>query len=127
MLKLTIEHVTSRHQFGRALGSFQAVKQGLADTRAWQECADLAADAAQEDPGIEAALVAKALAGRFFRSAAENCQQYLGGMGFTWEHPFHTFLRRGLILEQLLGSAVSARSELGSTFKAGAMPSLSAI
>ncbi|WP_020108362.1 acyl-CoA dehydrogenase family protein [Nocardia sp. 348MFTsu5.1] len=127
MLELAVEHVSSRNQFGRALGSFQAVKQGLADTRAWQECADLSADAAPENPGIEAALVASSLAGRFFRSAAENCQQYLGGMGFTWEHPFHTFLRRGLILERLLGSSAEARSELGATFKAGAMPALSAI
>lgn len=127
MLELTVEHVSSRSQFGRPLGSFQAVKQGLADTRAWKECADLSSDAAPEDPGIQAALVAKSLAGRFFRSAAENCQQYLGGMGFTWEHPFHTFLRRGLILERLLGSSAQARSELGATIRSGAMPSLSAI
>ncbi|AII10918.1 acyl-CoA dehydrogenase family protein [Rhodococcus opacus] len=124
MLALTVDHVSSRSQFGHQLGSFQAVKHGLADTRVWQECAELAAAAAWEDPEIEASLLAKSLSGRFFRSAAENCQQYLGGMGFTWEHPFRGLLRRGLILEQLVGTTHAVYTHLGATLKTGAMPTL---
>ncbi|OUS92237.1 acyl-CoA dehydrogenase family protein [Rhodococcus sp. NCIMB 12038] len=124
MLAATVEHVSSRKQFGRELGSFQAVKHALADTRVWQECAELAADAAWESATPQAAILAKTLSGRFFRSAAENCQQLLGGMGFTWEHSFHRYLRRGLILEQLLGTSAELRAELGATVKSGDMPVL---
>jgi len=127
MLALAVEHVASRKQFGRALGSFQSVKHGLADTRVWQETAELAVVAGWEQSDPEAAAMAKLLAGRFFRSAAENCQQYLGGMGFTWEHPFHTFLRRGLILEQLLGTTATLRTELGGALRAGTMPVIGAL
>jgi hypothetical protein len=124
MLAATVEHVSSRKQFGRELGSFQAVKHTLADTRVWQECAELASDAAWESNTPQAAILAKTLSGRFFRSAAENCQQLLGGMGFTWEHSFHRYLRRGLILEQLLGTSAELRAELGATVKSGDMPVL---
>jgi hypothetical protein len=124
MLAATVEHVSSRKQFGRELGSFQAVKHALADTRVWQECAELASDAAWESNTPQAAILAKTLSGRFFRSAAENCQQLLGGMGFTWEHSFHRYLRRGLILEQLLGTSAELRAELGATVKSGDMPVL---
>ncbi|MDT2005770.1 acyl-CoA dehydrogenase [Rhodococcus opacus] len=124
MLDLAVEHVSTRKQFGRHLGSFQAVKHGLADTRVWQEAAELAAVAGWDQGDPEAAALAKSLACRFFRSAAENCQQYLGGMGFTWEHPFHTFLRRGLILEQLLGTSAVLRTQLGKALRAGTMPAI---
>lgn len=127
MLTATVDHVSSRKQFGRELGSFQAVKHALADTRVWQECAELAADAAWEGDAAEASILAKSLSGRFFRSAAENCQQLLGGMGFTWEHSFHRYLRRGLILEQLLGSCAALRTELGTAVKSGDMPGLASL
>ncbi|MFC9556317.1 acyl-CoA dehydrogenase family protein [Rhodococcus sp. NPDC056960] len=127
MLTATVDHVTSRKQFGRELGSFQAVKHALADTRVWQECAELAADATWESSAVEAPILAKSLSGRFFRSAAENCQQLLGGMGFTWEHSFHRYLRRGLILEQLLGTSAGLRVELGAGVKSGDMPVLASL
>lgn len=127
ILTATVDHVRSRKQFGRELGSFQAVKHALADTRVWQECAELATDAAWETSAAEAPILAKSLSGRFFRSAAENCQQLLGGMGFTWEHSFHRYLRRGLILEQLLGTSACLRTELGAGVKRGDMPVLASL
>lgn len=119
MLRLTVEHVTTREQFGQPLGAFQAVKHKLADVRLWQEVATLSAAAAWEDGGAESAALAKAAACRFTRTARESCQQLLGGMGFTWEHPFHTYLRRALTLEPLLGGAAAQHQQLGEGLRGG--------
>ncbi|MWA03235.1 acyl-CoA dehydrogenase [Actinomadura sp. LD22] len=127
MLAGAVEHVGTREQFGRRLGAFQAVKHALADVRLWQECAELAAEASWEDDPVEPARLAKILAGRFVRTAAANCQQVLGGMGFTWEHEFHRYLRRGLLLEPLLGSAARLRADLGSRLRTDGVPKLSAL
>jgi hypothetical protein len=124
MLASALEHVKTREQFGRPLGSFQAVQHALADVRVWFECAQLAAEAAWEDDRPEAAELAKILSGRLFRTAAANCQQVLGGMGFTWEHEFHRYLRRGLVLEPLLGSAAHLRVVLGSRVRTTGVPQL---
>lgn len=129
MLDLAIEHVTSREQFGRSLGSFQAVKHKLADVRLWQEAASFAADAAWEADRdtdmVDAAILAKLTANRFCRLAREHCQQVLGGMGFTWEHSFHRYARRALLLEPLLGDANALHAMLGSRIKAtGTLPRL---
>jgi len=113
MLAMTVEHVTSRQQFGSAIVKFQVVRHKLADVRLWLEVAQLAADAAWEDEGPTSAVMAKLLAGRLAREARVNCQQLLGGMGFTWEHPFHRYLRRALLLEHLLGDAANLRVHLG--------------
>jgi len=141
MLAMTVEHVTSREQFGRPLASFQVVKHKLADVRLWQETAELAAEAAWETHGsgesdvlyslddeVDTARLAKLLAARFVRVARENCQQLLGGMGFTWEHAFHRYLRRSIVLEPLLGGAGDLRGELGLAIKArGAMSGVSGL
>lgn len=124
MLVCAVDHVTTREQFGRKLAGFQAVKHALADVRVWQECAELAAEAAWEDHSPDSARIAKVLAGRFVRTAAANCQQVLGGMGFTWEHEFHRLLRRVLVLEPLLGSAARLRVTLGSQLRAEGVPRL---
>jgi hypothetical protein len=141
MLAMTVDHVTSREQFGRPLASFQVVKHKLADVRLWQETAELAAEAAWETHGsgesdipdgvddeVETARLAKLLAARFVRAARENCQQLLGGMGFTWEHDFHRYLRRSIVLEPLLGGGADLRGELGVAIKArGAMSGVSGL
>jgi alkylation response protein AidB-like acyl-CoA dehydrogenase len=124
MLTMAVEHVNTRHQFGHLLGSFQAVKHALADVRVWQDCAEQACEAAWEDSLPESAQLAKILAGRFVRTAAANCQQVLGGMGFTWEHPFHRYLRRALLLEPVLGSAAQLRGCLGARLRAAGLPRL---
>jgi hypothetical protein len=124
MLELALEHVRTREQFGRPLAALQAVKHALADVRLWLEVAQLAADAAWEDGLPESAELAKILAGRCIRVAAANCQQVMGGMGFTWEHPFHRYVRRGLLLEPLLGSAAVLRGELGGRVRTDGVPQL---
>ncbi|MDO3402748.1 acyl-CoA dehydrogenase family protein [Mycolicibacterium neoaurum] len=119
MLSMTVEHVTDRHQFNQPLGSFQAVKHQLADVHLWQQAAILTAAAAWEDQGAPSAALAKASAVRFSRTARATCQQLLGGMGFTWEHDFHRYLRRALTLEPLLGNASALHRELGAALRAG--------
>jgi len=59
--------------------------------------------------------MAKAVAGRSARTVARHSQQVLAGIGFTTEHPFHTYLRRVLVLDQLLGSARTLTTSLGAT------------
>lgn len=126
MLDLAVDHVRSRTQFGRPLASFQAVKHRLADVRLWQECARLAADAAWESAGTgdehTAAAVAKSTANRFTRLAREHCQQVLGGMGFTWEHDLHRYVRRALVVEPWFGSTPQLRTQLGRTIQAQGGP-----
>jgi hypothetical protein len=124
MLAIALEHVSTREQFGRPLASFQAVKHALADVSVWLDCAELGAQAAWEDRSPESAQLAKILAGRLIRVASANCQQVLGGMGFTWEHPFHLYLRRALLLEPLLGSAAQLRVSLGSQLRTMGVPQL---
>lgn len=122
MLDLTLDHVKTREQFGRPLGMFQTVKHRLADVRLWQECARLAAETAWDDEGVDSAALAKALACRFSSTARVHCQQFLGGMGFTWEHPFHLYLRRALTIEPLLGGASVQHEQLGRAIRNGVAP-----
>lgn len=124
ILRLTLEHTTSREQFGKPLAALQVVKHKLADIRLWEEPAALAAEAAWEDETPESAMLAKLLAARFLETARVNGQQLLGGMGFTWEHPFHRYLKRALLLESLLGSAAALRVELGSGVRDATVPPL---
>ena len=128
MLKLGQEHVTTREQFGQTISAFQVVRHKLADVRIWQETATLAAEAAMDSQDYMTATLAKIFAGRFLASARLNCQQLLGGMGMTTEHPFHNYMRRALVLEKLFGSAENLRTELGDQLKqAPSMPRLVSI
>jgi hypothetical protein len=125
MLELAVVHVRERRQFGQPLGSFQAVQHKLADVRVWLEVADLSTEAAWEDSGECSAALAKIHACRAARTAAQNCQQVLGGMGFTWEHSFHRYLRRAWTLEPLLGAADTLRAEIGAALReSGRLPLL---
>ena len=75
--------------------------------------AEAAVDAGWEEPTPYTAAMAKAIAGRSSRTVARHAQQVLAGMGFTAEHAFHHYLRRVLVLDQLLGSATELSTELG--------------
>ncbi len=115
MLDLTAEYAGARMQFGQPIGAFQAVKHRLADVLVAVRAAEVAADESwNEDPAFAAA-VAKCLAGRAFRLAAENCLQVMGAIGFTLEHELHRFIWRGTVLDVLLGSARELRLEVGRT------------
>jgi hypothetical protein len=113
MLDLTAEYAKARVQFGQPIGAFQAVKHRLADVLVALRAAEVAADESWDADTVFAAAVAKCLAGRAFRLAAENCLQVTGAIGFTLEHDLHRFVWRGTVLDVLLGSARELRVELG--------------
>ena len=113
-------------QFGRTIGTFQAVKHHCADVLVAAELATAAVwDAARaaHDSLDEFELVAAMAAHLSFGPAVQNAQmniQVHGGIGFTWEHDAHLFLRRALVLDALLGSPddasdVTAQSARGTT------------
>jgi 3-oxochol-4-en-24-oyl-CoA dehydrogenase len=110
------DYARARRQFGRPIGSFQAIKHlcaqmlcraELASAAAWD-----AASAADQGPA-ELSLAAAAAASIALDAAVENakdCIQVLGGIGFTWEHDAHLYLRRALSLRSLLGGSAAWRA-----------------
>jgi alkylation response protein AidB-like acyl-CoA dehydrogenase len=125
MLELARQHALDRIQFGQPIAGFQAVRHRLAETLVAVEAAEALLDAAWLDRAPETAAMAKALAGRSARVAARHCQQVLAGIGFTTEHPFHRYLRRVLVLEQLLGSPRGLTRDLGrDILERGGLPAL---
>jgi alkylation response protein AidB-like acyl-CoA dehydrogenase len=110
MLSLARQHVLDRTQFGRPLASFQAVRHRLAETHVAVEGAEATLAAATDDLG---SLLAKAAASEAALTAARHCQQVLGGIGFTAEHPLARHVRRALVLDGLLGSARELTREAG--------------
>ena len=106
---MSAEYARTRFQFGRAIGTFQAIKHKCADMlvrvelaeAAAREAARLADEAAAGFPAAAAAAHISASAAYMF-AAAENIQVH-GGIGFTWEHPAHLYFRRAKSSELLLG------------------------
>ncbi|MFJ8250982.1 acyl-CoA dehydrogenase [Streptomyces sp. NPDC094466] len=136
-LDTAVEHASSREQFGRPIGAFQAVKHLCADmlvrleqARAltWDaaRAADESARAAEESGGagpgalgLTAALAA-ATAPEAAYTCAKDAIQILGGIGFTWEHDAHLQLRRAVLARQLLGAADAHRLRAVRLAEAGA-------
>jgi alkylation response protein AidB-like acyl-CoA dehydrogenase len=114
-LDAAVEYAKRRVQFNRAIGSFQAVKHGCAQLAVEIDAARAAADwaamlAAAGDPGLRtAALIAKAQAAETFTACAGWNIQVHGGIGFTWEHDAHLYLRRAKADEALFGSTARHR------------------
>jgi hypothetical protein len=125
MLELAREHALDRVQFGQPIARFQAVRHRLAETLVAIEAADAVLAAAWLDQTPETAAMAKASGGRGARAAARHCQQVLAGIGFTTEHPLHRYVRRVLVLEQLLGATRGLTRELGDDIlEHGRLPAL---
>jgi alkylation response protein AidB-like acyl-CoA dehydrogenase len=97
---VTLDYAKARTAFGRPIGSFQAIKHLLADTGMMLEMATGTAAAAARSvahgdaDSAEVASIAKAMVGDYGVSLSQNCSQVFGGIGFTWEHDQHLFLRR---------------------------------
>jgi hypothetical protein len=113
MLELARTHALERTQFGRPIGSFQAVRHRLAESLVALEASGALLDAAWEDLSPVTAAMAKAFAGRSARTVARHCQQVLAGIGFTTEHPLHRSVRRTIVLDQLLGAGSLLTRTLG--------------
>jgi len=125
MLALARQHALDRVQFGRHIGSFQAIRHRLAETLVAIEGAEATLHAASAEPDELASLLAKAAAGQAALTTARHCQQVLGGIGFTAEHALHRHVKRSLLLDGLLGSTRELTSEAGATLRAkGSAPRL---
>jgi alkylation response protein AidB-like acyl-CoA dehydrogenase len=98
--EMALQYAKDRIAFGRPIGSFQAIKHLLADTSLMLEMSKAVALAAanslgtDDGYGLEAASMAKAFVGDCGIDLAQNCFQIFGGIGFTWEHDQHLYLRR---------------------------------
>jgi len=114
----TLAYVKQRKQFGRAIGSYQAIKHRLADL--WLEvgsataAARYAADtrARGDEDADTAAAIAQAYCGDVAVHAAEECVQLHGGIGMTWEYPAHLYLKRAKSDQLALGTAYRHRARL---------------
>jgi hypothetical protein len=113
MLELARQHALERIQFGRPISSFQAVRHRLAESMVAIEAAAALLTAAWEDPSAVTAAMAKGLGGRSARTVARHAQQVLAGIGFTTEHPLHRYIRRSIVLDQLLGAGSVLTTQLG--------------
>ncbi|HEX6931479.1 MAG TPA: acyl-CoA dehydrogenase [Streptosporangiaceae bacterium] len=115
-----------RHQFGRPIGQFQAVKHRCARMLTVAEQAAAAVwDAARTPPGPErefAAAVAAVVAVDAAVDAANDCIQTLGGIGYTWEHDAHLYYRRALSLRALLGPSARWRERVAAMAMDGGIP-----
>jgi alkylation response protein AidB-like acyl-CoA dehydrogenase len=114
-LEMAVDYAKTRHQFGRPIGSFQAIKHMCADMlvrveSARSACYWAAWCAAAGDPELlVAASTAKAWCSEaYFKNAADNLQIH-GGIGFTWEHDAHRYLRRARATSALFGDPAHHR------------------
>jgi alkylation response protein AidB-like acyl-CoA dehydrogenase len=117
-LDTTVEYLKVRHQFGRPIGSFQALKHRCADllleVESLRSAVQYAAAAVAEDaPDVPtvAALVKAYASDVYFHVAAEMIQMH-GGIGFTWEHDAHLYFKRAKASELFLGDATLHRERL---------------
>ncbi|MBO3749474.1 acyl-CoA/acyl-ACP dehydrogenase [Streptosporangiaceae bacterium NEAU-GS5] len=112
-LTTTVAYVKERRQFARQIGSFQAIKHRLADL--WLEVVGARA-AARNAVSLEpqAVAVAAAYCGPVAVHAAEEALQLHGGIGMTWEHPVHLYLKRAKADEIALGTPGDHRAALAS-------------
>lgn len=112
---ITIDYLKTRIQFGRAIGSFQALKHLAADLLLENESAMSAAQhaaamaAAQSEKTDSALALAGFVCAETYESTAMHAIQLHGGIGFTWEHPAHLFLRRARTGRQLFGAPAHYR------------------
>lgn len=109
-IALAVEYATGRSQYGKQIGSFQAVQHLLADAYVLLEGARSAAlhaawavDALAPDEALTAGAIAKAYAGRSALQVVETVIQVHGGNGNTWEYLPHVYLRRALVATDLFG------------------------
>jgi alkylation response protein AidB-like acyl-CoA dehydrogenase len=147
LLEMTVDYARNRHAFGRAIGSFQAVKHQLADLSMLVQASKAVTDAATEAiagghrDAAEIASIAKAFVSEHSHAVGQGCLQLHGGIGYAWEHDLHLYLRRlaangvtygsarqhrAAIASLHLGQVTAARSVSASSAPASFMPAGSA-
>jgi alkylation response protein AidB-like acyl-CoA dehydrogenase len=120
MMELAVAYAKTRVQFGRTIGSFQAVKHRCAemavDVEAARSAAYYAIATTADEPTGNALAIAASIAHSYcseaFTRVVADCIQVHGGIGFTWEHPAHLYYRRAKSSELLFGSPATHRRAL---------------
>jgi len=102
-LELTVEYTKDRVQFGRPIGSFQALKHRMADLYVKVQSAKAVVDEAIGDPSPTAAALARFTATEAFDAVAAEAVQMHGGIAITWEHDIQLYFKRAHGSAQLLG------------------------
>jgi alkylation response protein AidB-like acyl-CoA dehydrogenase len=122
MLAAAVDYASVRHQFGRPIGSFQAVKHACADMLVQLSVArqlltaavgEVAADAGA---GGVAASMAKSYACSTAVDVVGKAMQLHGGIGYTWESGIHVYLKRAMLNRSLYGSPASHRKRLAARY-----------
>ncbi|KAB7760334.1 MULTISPECIES: acyl-CoA dehydrogenase family protein [Mycobacteriaceae] len=120
MLAATVDYAKVRHQFGRPIGSFQAVKHACADMLVQVEVARQLVSAAVESVvqgrADSAPSMAKAYACSAAVDVAGKAMQLHGGIGYTWESGIHVYLKRAALNRSLFGSPAAHRRQLAKRY-----------
>ncbi|MGQ0432128.1 MAG: acyl-CoA dehydrogenase family protein [Microthrixaceae bacterium] len=110
MFDITLEYMSDRYSFGRPISSYQALKHRVADDKVWLEACHAIATAAARAVATEApeaaelVSVAKAWIGPHATELIQDCVQLHGGIGVTWEHDLHLYLRRTTVNRATYGT-----------------------
>lgn len=118
VLEFTIEWAFDRYSFGRPLASYQALKHRFADMKLWLEACHATtsaavravADASADAPRL--ARVAKSYVGDHAPEIVQDCVQMHGGLGVTWEHDLHLYLRRVATNRMIYGAPAEHRAAI---------------
>jgi alkylation response protein AidB-like acyl-CoA dehydrogenase len=118
VLGFTLEYLGDRSSFGRPLSSYQAIKHRIADMKMWIEgchgVTELAVRAVQDDDpeAIEIVSAAASYLGDHASEILQECTQLHGGIGVTWEHDLHLYLRRITLDQNLFGTPAQHRERI---------------
>jgi alkylation response protein AidB-like acyl-CoA dehydrogenase len=118
VLDFTLEYLADRSSFGRPLASYQAIKHRIADMKMWIEgshgVTELAVQAVQDDDPDAAEIVSAAASylGDHAGEILQECTQLHGGIGVTWEHDLHLYLRRVTLDRNLFGTPAQHRERI---------------
>jgi len=110
----TVQYAFDRYSFGRPLASYQALKHRFADMKLWLESAlAITVEAAKAgDDANELAAIAKAYVSERCPEIIQDCVQMHGGIGVTWDHDIHLYLRRATLHRQLYGQPSEHRDRV---------------
>ena len=121
---MTLEWAFDRYSFGRPLASYQALKHRFADMLTWLEASHAISDAAcaatvaGTDDAAELVSVAKAFIGSYGAELVQDCVQMHGGIGVTFEHDLHLFLRRLTVDRAVMGTPADHRQRIAALLDA---------
>ncbi len=121
----TVQYALDRFAFGRSLASYQALKHRFADMKLWLESAQaITVDATRAVQGDDSdagdvVRIAKAYVSDRCPELMQDCVQMHGGIGVTWDHDLHLYLRRAVLHRQTFGDPIEQRDRIGASATSG--------